>query len=106
MVGVYGQVDFDYDSWVYVTLAGRNDWVSNFSQDNRTQFYPSASISFIPTAAIDGLKSENILNYLKIRGGIGVSANFESSAYPIASTLDTWTHKMYQDGTGIEHRDQ
>ncbi|WP_420322575.1 SusC/RagA family TonB-linked outer membrane protein [Flagellimonas sp.] len=99
LVGLYGQVDFDYDSWVYVTLAGRNDWVSNFSQENRSQFYPSASISFIPTAAIDGLKSENILNYLKIRGGIGVSANFESSAYPIASTLILDTQDV-QDGTG------
>ncbi len=99
LVGVYGQVDFDYDKFIYVTLAGRNDWVSNFSRDNRSQFYPSASVSFIPTAAIDGLKSENILNYLKIRGGIGVSANFESSAYPIASTLILDTQDA-QDGTG------
>ncbi|WP_190808727.1 SusC/RagA family TonB-linked outer membrane protein [Flagellimonas sp. S3867] len=99
LVGLYGQVDFDYDNWVYMTFAGRNDWVSNFSQENRTQFYPSASVSFIPTAAIDGLKSENILNYLKIRGGIGVSANFESSAYPIASTLILDTQDV-QDGSG------
>ncbi len=87
LVGLYGQLDFDYNRTLYLTLAGRNDWVSNFAQDNRAQFYPSASISFIPTAAFDGLKSENVLNYLKIRGGIGISANFESSAYPIASTL-------------------
>ncbi|WP_298791475.1 SusC/RagA family TonB-linked outer membrane protein [uncultured Allomuricauda sp.] len=99
LVGLYGQVDFDYDSWVYVTLAGRNDWVSNFSQENRSQFYPSASVSFIPTAAIDGLKSENVLNYLKIRGGLGVSANFESSNYPIASTLILDTQDV-QDGSG------
>lgn len=87
LVGLYGQFDFDYDRMLYLTLAGRNDWVSNFAQENRAQFYPSASVSFIPTAAFDGLKSQNVLNYLKIRGGIGISANFESSAYPIASTL-------------------
>ncbi|MCL6272631.1 SusC/RagA family TonB-linked outer membrane protein [Muricauda sp. 2012CJ35-5] len=99
LVGVYGQVDFDYDKYLYLTLAGRNDWVSNFSRDNRTQFYPSASISFIPTAAIDGLKSENVLNYLKIRAGLGVSANFESSPYPVASTLILDTQDV-QDGSG------
>ncbi len=99
LVGLYGQFDFDYDSWVYLTLAGRNDWVSNFAKENRSQFYPSASVSFIPTAAFDGLKSENVLNYLKIRGGIGISANFESSAYPIASTLFLDTQDV-QDNTG------
>ncbi|MCL6272438.1 SusC/RagA family TonB-linked outer membrane protein [Muricauda sp. 2012CJ35-5] len=99
LVGVYGQVDFDYDKYLYLTLAGRNDWVSNFTTENRAQFYPSASISFIPTAAIDGLKSENVLNYLKIRAGLGVSANFESSNYPVASTLILDTQDV-QDGTG------
>jgi TonB-dependent SusC/RagA subfamily outer membrane receptor len=98
LVGVYGQFDFDYDSWIYLTLAGRNDWVSNFARENRTQFYPSASVSFIPTAAFDGLKSENVLNYLKIRGGIGISANFESSAYPIANTLFLDTQDLQDNG--------
>ncbi|MGX1929843.1 SusC/RagA family TonB-linked outer membrane protein [Flagellimonas sp. 2504JD4-2] len=99
IVGLYAQAEFDYDNFVYLTLAGRNDWVSNFSRDNRSQFYPSASVSIIPTAAIDGLKSENVLNYLKIRGGIGVSANFESSAYPIANTL-VLNSRDNQDGAG------
>ncbi|RDY60631.1 SusC/RagA family TonB-linked outer membrane protein [Flagellimonas nanhaiensis] len=99
LVGVYAQTDFDYDNFVYLTLAARNDWVSNFAVENRSQFYPSASLSFIPTAAIDGLRSENILNYLKIRGGIGVSANFESSAYPIARTLSLDTQDA-QDASG------
>ncbi|MGW9684445.1 SusC/RagA family TonB-linked outer membrane protein [Flagellimonas sp. 2504JD1-5] len=88
LVGVYAQTDFDYDNYVYLTLAARNDWVSNFFRENRSQFYPSASVSFIPTKAIDGLKSEKILNYLKVRAGIGVSANFDTrSPYPVANTL-------------------
>ena len=98
LVGVYGQFDFDYDNWIYLTVAGRNDWVSNFAQDNRAQFYPSASLSFIPTTAFPSLKG-NVLDYLKIRGGIGVSANFESANYPIASTLFLDTQDL-QDGSG------
>jgi len=99
LVGVYAQAEFDYDRMLYVTVAGRNDWVSNFAVANRAQFYPSASLSFIPTAAFDGLKSEGGLNYLKIRGGYGSSANFESTAYPIASTL-LQNVRDTQDGTG------
>ncbi|SHH10951.1 TonB-dependent receptor domain-containing protein, partial [Flagellimonas flava] len=101
IAGVYAQADFDYDNFLYLTLAGRNDWVSNFSKENRSQFYPSASLSFIPTAAIDGLKSENVLNYLKIRGGIGVSANFDvlTSAYPVVDVLVLDTQDV-QDGSG------
>lgn len=101
IVGVYGQADFDYDDFIYLTLAARNDWVSNFAKDNRSKFYPSASLSFIPTAAIDGLKSENVLNYLKIRGGIGVSANFDvlTSSYPVVDVLNLDTQDV-QDNSG------
>ncbi|PCJ94584.1 MAG: SusC/RagA family TonB-linked outer membrane protein [Flavobacteriaceae bacterium] len=99
IVGVYAQTEFDYDRMVYLTIAARNDWVSNFSKDNRTQFYPSASVSFLPTQAFDGLKSDNVLNYLKLRGGIGISANFESANYPVANTLVLNTQDA-QDGTG------
>ncbi len=111
IAGVYAQADFDYDNFLYLTLAARNDWVSNFSKDNRSQFYPSASLSFIPTAAIDGLKSENVLNYLKIRGGIGVSANFDTltTSYPVANTLtldtqdarDTGGNNVVTNTTGV-----
>ena len=99
IVGVFGQFDVDYDNQVYLSVAGRNDWVSNFSVDNRTQFYPSASVSWIPTATFDAIKSEKVLNYLKVRGGIGVSANFESSAYPVANTL-VLDVRDFQDATG------
>lgn len=88
LVGVYGQLDFDYNNFLYLTLSGRNDWASNFSKENRSLFYPSASVSFIPTEALNGLKSQNGLNYLKLRAGYGTSAGFNTfNPYPIASTL-------------------
>ncbi|MEM9685848.1 MAG: SusC/RagA family TonB-linked outer membrane protein, partial [Bacteroidota bacterium] len=87
IVGVYGQADFDYDNFIYLTIAGRSDWVSNFSKENRSLFYPSASVSFIPTSAFEDLKNGNGLTYLKIRGSYGTSANFDAGTYPIASTL-------------------
>jgi hypothetical protein len=34
IAGVYGQVDFGYKNFLYLTLNARNDWVSNQSKDN------------------------------------------------------------------------
>ncbi|MEZ4809326.1 MAG: SusC/RagA family TonB-linked outer membrane protein [Allomuricauda sp.] len=99
LVGAYGQFDFDYDGFLYLTLSGRNDWASNFAKDNRTLFYPSASLSFIPTQVFDGLKSENGLNYLKLRAGYGTSAGFNTlNPYPVASTLVLVTNDLQTGG--------
>ncbi len=100
IAGVYGQLDFDYDRMVYLTLSGRNDWVSNLAQENRSIFYPSASVSIIPTKLIDGLQTEGGLNYLKLRAGYGTSANFPTG-FPVAATLNLDT-QAFQDGTGTD----
>jgi TonB-linked SusC/RagA family outer membrane protein len=98
IVGLYGQLDFDYDRKVYLTLSGRNDYVSNLAIENRSIFYPSASLSIIPTKIIDGLQSENGVNYLKLRAGFGTSANFPTG-FPVASTLILDTQD-FQDADG------
>ncbi len=74
-IGVYGQAEFEYDNFLYLTLAARNDWTSTIEQDNRSLFYPSASLAFIPTSAFEGLTSD-ALNFLKLRFGYGTSAGF------------------------------
>ena len=73
--GVYGDFSFDYKNFLYLNLAGRNDWSSTLEQGNNTLFYPSASVSFVPTEAFTGLKSTNF-NFLKFRLGFGTSAGF------------------------------
>jgi len=98
ILGALGQVQWDYKSYLFLTAAGRNDWVSNLSTVNRALFYPSASVAFIPTAAIDGLKSEKYVNYLKFRAGYGTSAGFPTG-YPVAVTLDLDT-RSFQDDAG------
>lgn len=98
IVGLYAQTEVDYDDWVFLTVAGRNDWVSNFDIANRSIFYPSASVSVLPTEVIDGLKG-NVLNYLKVRGGIGTSANFESpSPFPVATAVFIDVQDFQDDG--------
>ena len=102
VVGFYGQTEFDYDNILFVTLAARNDWVSNLAPDNRSLFYPSASLSFVPTTAFEELKSD-ALNYLKIRAGYGTSAGFpdrNSDPYPVSNRLALDTQD-FQDNTGV-----
>jgi len=86
ILGAYGQADFDYKRWIYLTVSGRNDWVSNLSVDERSIFYPSTSISFIPTTAFEWMKNSKVINFLKIRAGYGESASFPTG-FPVASTL-------------------
>lgn len=57
IIGLYGQFTLGYDDYLYLTLTGRNDWTSTLSKNNRSFFYPSASVSYI--------FSENIKNMPK-----------------------------------------
>ena len=96
IMGVYAQTEFGYDNFAYLTLAARNDWVSNFIENSI--FYPSASLSILPTALIDGLQSQNGLNFLKLRAGYGTSAGF-FGGYPVANTATLDTREFLKDGT-------
>jgi TonB-linked SusC/RagA family outer membrane protein len=88
ILGLYGQMNFDVDNYFFLNFAGRNDWVSN--ANNNSLFYPSASASFIPTAAFPAIQSTNGLSYLKFRVGYGTSANF-STGYPTVTAVELGT---------------
>ena len=88
IVGVFAQTELDYNEYLYLTLSGRKDWVSDFAPENRSKFYPSASLAFVPTSVFDKISSENGLNFLKLRFGVGTSANFgDFGGYPVSQTL-------------------
>ncbi|WP_019039482.1 SusC/RagA family TonB-linked outer membrane protein [Psychroflexus tropicus] len=84
IVGLYGTADLEYKDYLYFNLSARNDWVSN--QIDNSQFYPSTSISFLPTSAFEGLRTKNGLNFLKLRAGYGTSAGF-AQGFPTVNTL-------------------
>lgn len=86
VVGAFAQAGLSYKEFVYVTLGGRNSWSSALEKENRSKFYPSGSISFLPTAAFASLKGNKTLNYLKLRAGYATSANFPS-AYSTRNSL-------------------
>jgi len=94
IIGAFGQILLDWDNFFFVNLSGRNDWVSN-ANDN-SLFYPSASVSFVPTSAFDGLSSDNGIKYLKLRAGYGTSANFVTG-YPTV-TVVSLNPQAWNDG--------
>ena len=101
-VGLYGQAEFDYDKFLYLTLSARHDQVSNTLENE--MFYPSASLSFIPTKAFEGLASQNGINFLKLRTGYGTSAGF-ASGYPVSNTIVA-VSRNYSDFSGVVYPSQ
>ncbi|MBA4054227.1 MAG: SusC/RagA family TonB-linked outer membrane protein, partial [Marivirga sp.] len=49
---VFGSVDLDYKSMLFLTLTGRQDWFSTLSPSNNSIFYPSIGTSFVLSDAI------------------------------------------------------
>lgn len=90
-IGAYLTATLGYQSFLYLNLQARNDWTSTLEEKNRSILYPSASLSFIATEAIDALKNNKVLNYLKLRGGFGTSAGYPSP-YRTRNVLSTVTN--------------
>ncbi len=73
LMGAYGEAALGYKNWATLTLTGRNDWSSTLPANNRSYFYPSASLAVVITDAL-GMKSK-VLNYAKIRASAAQVGN-------------------------------
>jgi TonB-linked SusC/RagA family outer membrane protein len=63
-VGVFGELKFGYKDKLFLSLTGRNDWVSTLPKENRSFFYPSVSLAY----DVSGLFGENdIFTFGKLR---------------------------------------
>jgi len=61
---LFANIDFQIWKPFYLSLTGRNDWVSTLPVANNSFFYPSASFSYVIS---DMFKMPNIIDILKIR---------------------------------------
>ncbi len=64
IIGAYGDLTLGYNNYLFLDITGRNDWTSTLEANNRSFFYPSASLSYIFT---QHLKLPEWLNYGKLR---------------------------------------
>ncbi len=99
IVGLLGQATFDYDDMLFLNVSARTDWVSNLTTENNSQTYPGVSLSFLPTNAFSGLKSENGLNFLKVRASYGTSATFPTG-YPTVNVVEQNTLRFTDEVGG------
>lgn len=79
--GIYGEAQFDYADWAYLTLTARRDQASTFGNVSTPIIYPSASLSLILTEAL-GIESD-VLNFAKLRASsaqVGSEPGFASNA--------------------------
>jgi TonB-linked SusC/RagA family outer membrane protein len=63
----YLTTQLGYDNQVFVDLAGRYDQSGILEEDKNHHFYPSASVSWLPS---ETFKLPAVINMLKLRGGI------------------------------------
>ncbi len=100
-IGVYGTVTAGYKNFLYLTASGRNDWTSTLEPGFNSIFYPSVSVSFIPTDLAPAMTNGGYLNYLKLRLGYGTSAGYPNP-YQTRSVLGSRTNDFVtQGGTTI-----
>ena len=45
--GFFGDLTFGFRNYLFLNITGRNDFTSTLSKDNRSYFYPSASLSYV-----------------------------------------------------------
>ncbi|MEM6642954.1 MAG: SusC/RagA family TonB-linked outer membrane protein [Bacteroidota bacterium] len=64
--GIFADVKLGFDEWLWLNLAGRQDFTSTLPTDDNSYFYPSASISAVLTEGISALSNSNFLSFAKI----------------------------------------
>ncbi|MDR2809055.1 MAG: SusC/RagA family TonB-linked outer membrane protein [Tannerellaceae bacterium] len=83
---VYASGSAGWKNQLYLDVSARNDWSSTIRDPF---FYPSASLSWIPTESFAALKND-VLTFLKLRGGwaeIGSATSaYRNRAYYFAET--------------------
>lgn len=79
---VYATLGIDLFDAVFLNFTGRNDWSSTLPKENRSYFYPSASISTLVSNLITMPKS---INYLKVKASwakvSGALSPYQISSY-------------------------
>ncbi|WP_026811689.1 SusC/RagA family TonB-linked outer membrane protein [Arenibacter latericius] len=95
---VYGLANFGYKDLLYLDVTARNDWSSTLPVDNRSYFYPSASLSFLLSEVVKIPK----VNLFKLRGGWARVGN-DTSPYQLGAYYNNagqWDNAVLYSASG------
>ncbi|PST85002.1 SusC/RagA family TonB-linked outer membrane protein [Pedobacter yulinensis] len=87
-VALFGEFNANYKDFLYLTLTGRQEWVSVLSKQNRSYFYPAAGLSFVFTKGIPALQNNNLLSFGKIFVSANKTANVNLSPYALQTPFN------------------
>lgn len=82
LVGLFGQIDLNYNNFLFLQLTARNDWSSTLPSDENSFFYPGVNLGLIFT---DLLPKNDILSYGKIRTSYAMAGN-DADPYQLEAT--------------------
>ena len=83
---LYGFFNLSYNKYLFLDITGRNDWSSTLPMDNNSYFYPSATLSFIPTEAFH--INWKCISFLKFRASAAMTAS-DDNPYQLDFTYNT-----------------
>lgn len=81
---LYGLVNLGFRDMIYLDVTARNDWSSTLPVENRSYFYPSASLSVLLSEMVDITN----LDLFKLRGGVAQVGN-DTDPYRLINVLGT-----------------
>jgi TonB-linked SusC/RagA family outer membrane protein len=86
---IYGLINVGFKDMIYLDVTARNDWSSTLPKDNRSYFYPSASLSVLINEMVE--ISPN-LDLLKLRAGVARAGNDTEpySLFSVMGNLEAW----------------
>ena len=90
---VYGSLVSTYNQWWTVEVTGRNDWSSTLPKANASYFYPSVSTSIVLSDIFPALTRNNVLSFLKVRGG-WAQVGSDASPYQLATLYSGSSNKF------------
>ncbi|RLD32229.1 MAG: SusC/RagA family TonB-linked outer membrane protein, partial [Bacteroidetes bacterium] len=83
---IYGMANIGWKDILYLDLTARNDWSSTLPADNRSYFYPSASLSVLLNNVFD---MGDKVNMIKVRGGWAQVGN-DTGPYRLTQTYGNY----------------
>lgn len=95
---VYGLANLGYMDMLYLDVTARNDWSSTLPKNNRSYFYPSASLSFVLSEVVAIPK----VDLFKLRGGWARVGN-DTSPYQLGAYYNSggvWANAMMYNAPG------
>lgn len=92
---IFGSAELGWDSYLYLTITGRNDWASQLANSPQASFfYPSVGLSYIVTESLSPdlkAKLNPMLSYFKVR------AAYSSVGSPFQRGITQLAYKPNKD---------